>query len=89
MGKGDIKTKRGKIFRNTYGVRRPRKKRRMKNMALAKNPQDNAPDLQEKMADIKVGKEKESSNNTGKGSKSGSKTSGGSKKSSSSEEEKG
>ncbi|UCE51447.1 MAG: 30S ribosomal protein THX [Desulfobacterales bacterium] len=28
MGKGDKKTKRGKIFRGTYGVRRPRKKKK-------------------------------------------------------------
>ncbi|MEK9782676.1 MAG: 30S ribosomal protein THX [Flavobacteriales bacterium] len=27
MGKGDRKTRRGKIFRNSNGVRRPRKKR--------------------------------------------------------------
>ena len=87
MGKGDIKTKRGKIFRNTYGVRRPRKKQRMKKMALAKNPQENAPDLQEKMTDIKVGKEKESSEASSKSKKSGSKSSGGSKKSGDSEEE--
>ena len=26
MGKGDLKTKRGKIVRGTYGKRRPRKK---------------------------------------------------------------
>ena len=25
MGKGDVKTKRGKIYRGTYGVRRKRK----------------------------------------------------------------
>ncbi len=25
MGKGDIKTKRGKIIKGTYGVRRPKK----------------------------------------------------------------
>ena len=87
MGKGDKKTKRGKIFRNSYGVRRPKKKRRMKKMALAKNPQENAPDLQEKMTDIKVGKEKEASKGNSKSSKSGSKSSGSSQKSSSSEEE--
>lgn len=28
MGKGDRKTKRGKIWRGTYGKRRPRKKHR-------------------------------------------------------------
>jgi 30S ribosomal protein S31 len=27
MGKGDRKTRRGKIFRGTYGKRRPRKKK--------------------------------------------------------------
>ncbi|MBW2409780.1 MAG: 30S ribosomal protein THX [Deltaproteobacteria bacterium] len=27
MGKGDKKTKRGKIWRGTYGVKRPRKKK--------------------------------------------------------------
>ena len=58
----------------------------MKKMALAKNPQENAPDLQEKMTDIKIGKETESSNESGKDSKSGSKSSGGSKKSDSSKE---
>ncbi|MBW2488143.1 MAG: 30S ribosomal protein THX [Deltaproteobacteria bacterium] len=26
MGKGDKRTKRGKIFRKSYGVKRPRKK---------------------------------------------------------------
>ncbi|MCG8698615.1 MAG: 30S ribosomal protein THX [Bacteroidales bacterium] len=26
MGKGDIKTKRGKLFNGSYGVTRPRKK---------------------------------------------------------------
>ncbi|MER3427438.1 MAG: 30S ribosomal protein THX [Pyrinomonas sp.] len=28
MGKGDLRTRRGKIFRGTYGKTRPRKKRR-------------------------------------------------------------
>jgi 30S ribosomal protein S31 len=28
MGKGDIRTKRGKIFRGTYGNRRPKKRRK-------------------------------------------------------------
>ncbi|RYJ41658.1 30S ribosomal protein THX [Flavobacterium beibuense] len=27
MGKGDIKTKRGKIWRGSYGVRRPKEKK--------------------------------------------------------------
>ncbi len=75
MGKGDRKTKKGKIFRNSYGVRRPKKKRRMKKMALNKNPQENAPDLQEEMTDIKIGKEKETSGENKKGSKSESKNS--------------
>jgi 30S ribosomal protein S31 len=30
MGKGDKRTKRGKIFRGTYGKRRPKKKNRGK-----------------------------------------------------------
>ncbi|WP_223033752.1 30S ribosomal protein THX [Hanstruepera marina] len=30
MGKGDKKTKRGKIHRGTYGVRRPRIKKKVK-----------------------------------------------------------
>ena len=30
MGKGDRKTKRGKIHRGTYGVRRPRIKKRQR-----------------------------------------------------------
>ncbi len=54
MGKGDQKTKKGKIFRNSYGVRRPRKKNQIKKKALEKNPQDNAPELKEKMTEIKV-----------------------------------
>ncbi len=29
MGKGDQKSKRGKIVRGTYGVRRPRKKKKI------------------------------------------------------------
>jgi 30S ribosomal protein S31 len=37
MGKGDIRTKRGKIFRGTYGNRRPKgKKRRAQAAAAAK-----------------------------------------------------
>ncbi len=28
MGKGDLRTRRGKIFRGTYGKSRPRKKKR-------------------------------------------------------------
>ena len=28
MGKGDRRSKRGKIYRGTYGARRPRKKKR-------------------------------------------------------------
>lgn len=28
MGKGDIKTRRGKIFNNSYGARRPKKQTR-------------------------------------------------------------
>jgi 30S ribosomal protein S31 len=28
MGKGDIRTRRGKIFRGTYGKTRPKKKRK-------------------------------------------------------------
>ena len=68
MGKGDRKTKRGKIFRNTYGVRRPKKKHRIKNMALSKNPQENAPDLKDKMADIQVEKDKEASGKNKKAS---------------------
>lgn len=34
MGKGDKKTKRGKIFRGSYGVRRPRKKRNVNKQTL-------------------------------------------------------
>ncbi len=30
MGKGDKRTKRGKIYRGTYGKRRPKKKNRRK-----------------------------------------------------------
>jgi 30S ribosomal protein S31 len=35
MGKGDIRTKRGKIFRGTYGNRRPKGKKRRKQAAAA------------------------------------------------------
>lgn len=30
MGKGDKRTKRGKIFRGTHGARRPKKKKKKK-----------------------------------------------------------
>ena len=30
MGKGDLRTRRGKIFRGTYGNTRPKKKRKKK-----------------------------------------------------------
>jgi 30S ribosomal protein S31 len=30
MGKGDLRTRRGKIYRGTYGKTRPKKKRRQK-----------------------------------------------------------
>ncbi|MBZ5494932.1 MAG: 30S ribosomal protein THX [Acidobacteriia bacterium] len=30
MGKGDIRTKRGKIYRGTFGKTRPRKKKRVR-----------------------------------------------------------
>jgi 30S ribosomal protein S31 len=69
MGKGDMKTKKGKIFRGSHGVRRPKKKKSMKKAALAKNPQENAPDLQEKMSDIKIGKQKASRSSSGGKSK--------------------
>ena len=65
MGKGDVKTKRGKLFRKSYGVRRPRKKNKIKKRALEKNPQDNAPDLKKKMTEIKV-EEKEQKGSKGK-----------------------
>ena len=42
------------MFRKSYGVRRPRKKRQMSKRALQKNPQGNAPELKEQMTDIKV-----------------------------------
>ncbi len=32
MGKGDRRTKRGKIFRGTFGKYRPRKKKKSKNL---------------------------------------------------------
>lgn len=34
MGKGDIKTKRGKITNGSYGVRRPRKKYKRKSTSV-------------------------------------------------------
>ncbi len=36
MGKGDIRTKRGKIFRGTYGNRRPKKRNRKRTPEAAK-----------------------------------------------------
>jgi 30S ribosomal protein S31 len=33
MGKGDRKTRRGKVYRGTYGKRRPRKKKTAKSAA--------------------------------------------------------
>ena len=59
MGKGDVKTKRGKLFRNSYGVRRPKKRQKIKKKALAKNPQENAPELQEKMVGLGIEKTEE------------------------------
>ena len=38
MGKGDLRTKRGKIFRGTYGNTRPKQKRRKKAAEGAKPP---------------------------------------------------
>jgi len=35
MGKGDIRSRRGKIFRGTYGVTRPKKKKLKKKAAEA------------------------------------------------------
>ena len=35
MGKGDIRTRRGKISRGTYGVTRPKKKKKTKQAAEA------------------------------------------------------
>lgn len=67
-----MKTAKGKRFRNSYGVRRPRKKAQMKKKALEKNPQDNAPELKEKMSEIKAEEKKKGT--------SGSKSKGGSGK---------
>lgn len=64
MGKGDVKTKKGKLFRKSYGVRRPRKKNKIKRRALEKNPQDNAPELQKKMSEVKA--EEKEKKKTGK-----------------------
>ena len=36
MGKGDRRTKRGKIFKSSYGKYRPRKKKNKKNTVEAK-----------------------------------------------------
>lgn len=36
MGKGDIRTRRGKINRGTYGVSRPKKEKKEKARARAK-----------------------------------------------------
>jgi 30S ribosomal protein S31 len=36
MGKGDKRTKKGKIFRGSYGKRRPRKLKKIKPKAPAK-----------------------------------------------------
>ena len=85
MGKGDVKSKKGKLFRGSYGVRRPRKKNKIKKRALEKNPQDNAPDLQKKMTDIKAGQKGKTSSRTAKSTQSKSKSSSGQKKESSEE----
>ncbi|MFA8434189.1 MAG: 30S ribosomal protein THX [Marinifilaceae bacterium] len=34
MGKGDMKTRRGKISKGTYGARRPRKKKKGKKVQV-------------------------------------------------------
>ncbi len=36
MGKGDQRTKRGKIFRNSYGNTRPKRKTKLKQKAMKK-----------------------------------------------------
>lgn len=36
MGKGDKRSKKGKIYRGTYGKRRPRKKKRVAKKAAPK-----------------------------------------------------
>jgi 30S ribosomal protein S31 len=36
MGKGDRRTRRGKLFRHSYGKRRPRKKKKNKKEAIAR-----------------------------------------------------
>ncbi|MFN3554625.1 MAG: 30S ribosomal protein THX [Bacteroidales bacterium] len=38
MGKGDMKTRRGKIFRGTFGKARPRHKTKPAPVAKAKSP---------------------------------------------------
>jgi 30S ribosomal protein S31 len=38
MGKGDMRTKRGKIFRGTYGKSRPRKPKKAKTSKKAQRP---------------------------------------------------
>ena len=85
MGKGDVKSKKGKLFRGSYGVRRPRKKNKIKKRALQKNPQDNAPELQEKMSEIKVGEKEKQASKTTKSSKTQAKSSSGQKKKASEE----
>lgn len=39
MGKGDKRTRRGKIFKGTYGVSRPRKKKKNKKLNSSSNQQ--------------------------------------------------
>jgi len=39
MGKGDKRTRRGKIFKGTYGVSRPRKKKKNKKLSSSSNQQ--------------------------------------------------
>jgi 30S ribosomal protein S31 len=38
MGKGDRRSKRGKIYRGTYGARRPRKKKRATQQTTQQKP---------------------------------------------------
>ena len=64
-----MKTAKGKRFRKSYGVRRPRKKAQMNKRALEKNPQDNAPELKSKMSEIKVEEKEKKATSSGSGSK--------------------
>ena len=67
MGKGDIKTKRGKIFNGSYGVTRPKK---TANVVIVDKPKDKPKDTKkDKPKDTKKDKPKDTKKDTPKDTK--------------------